>query len=135
MTTRDRTKERPAPKNKQGPERFRDLWTRNPGNDYHESQSSVRAGERKAHPPKDLYKGEACFREQWRASNFHQVPGIPPQVDGADDCFTGDPGNPNLAIDKLIFYARNPRKNDAAVDRMCASDPRIWVQNPGAGSQ
>ena len=24
-------------------------------------------------------------------------------------------------IDKLIFYARNPRKNDAAVDRMCAS--------------
>src|SRR6266700_3982115 len=25
------------------------------------------------------------------------------------------------SIDKLIFYARNPRKNDAAVDRMCAS--------------
>ena len=24
-------------------------------------------------------------------------------------------------IDKLIFYARNPRKNDAAVDRMCSS--------------
>ena len=24
-------------------------------------------------------------------------------------------------IDKLIFYARNPRKNDAAVDRMCGS--------------
>ena len=24
-------------------------------------------------------------------------------------------------IDKLIFYARNPRKNDSAVDRMCAS--------------
>ena len=24
-------------------------------------------------------------------------------------------------IEKLIFYARNPRKNDAAVDRMCAS--------------
>src|SRR5258706_3304549 len=24
-------------------------------------------------------------------------------------------------IDKLVFYARNPRKNDAAVDRMCAS--------------
>src|ERR1700693_4219146 len=24
-------------------------------------------------------------------------------------------------IDRLIFYARNPRKNDAAVDRMCAS--------------
>ena len=24
-------------------------------------------------------------------------------------------------IDKFIFYARNPRKNDAAVDRMCAS--------------
>ena len=24
-------------------------------------------------------------------------------------------------IDGLLFYARNPRKNDAAVDRMCAS--------------
>src|SRR5258708_40147638 len=25
------------------------------------------------------------------------------------------------AIDRLIFYARNPRKNDAVVDRMCSS--------------
>src|SRR5689334_12825829 len=25
------------------------------------------------------------------------------------------------SIDRLIFYARNPRKNDAAVDRMCSS--------------
>src|SRR4051812_41917522 len=25
------------------------------------------------------------------------------------------------AIDRLVFYARNPRKNDAAVDRMCSS--------------
>jgi hypothetical protein len=24
-------------------------------------------------------------------------------------------------VDKLVFYARNPRKNDAAVDRMVAS--------------
>src|SRR5262252_8748312 len=24
-------------------------------------------------------------------------------------------------VDRLVFYARNPRKNDAAVDRMCAS--------------
>jgi hypothetical protein len=24
-------------------------------------------------------------------------------------------------IDKLVFYARNPRKNDTAVDRMCSS--------------
>jgi ParB-like chromosome segregation protein Spo0J len=24
-------------------------------------------------------------------------------------------------IDKLVFYARNPRKNEAAVDRMCGS--------------
>jgi ParB-like chromosome segregation protein Spo0J len=24
-------------------------------------------------------------------------------------------------IDKLVFYARNPRKNDTAVERMCAS--------------
>src|SRR5665811_2412090 len=25
------------------------------------------------------------------------------------------------AVDRLVFYARNPRKNDAAVDRMCSS--------------
>jgi len=25
------------------------------------------------------------------------------------------------AIDRLVFYARNPRKNDAAVDQMCGS--------------
>ena len=25
------------------------------------------------------------------------------------------------SIDRLIFYARNPRKNDSAVDRMCSS--------------
>src|SRR6202140_1243018 len=24
-------------------------------------------------------------------------------------------------IDKLVFYARNPRKNDAAMERMCGS--------------
>src|SRR5260221_5168209 len=24
-------------------------------------------------------------------------------------------------LDKLVFYARNPRKNDAVVDRMCSS--------------
>jgi ParB-like chromosome segregation protein Spo0J len=24
-------------------------------------------------------------------------------------------------IDRLVFYTRNPRKNDAAVDRMCGS--------------
>ena len=24
-------------------------------------------------------------------------------------------------IDRLVFYVRNPRKNDAAVDRMCSS--------------
>ena len=26
------------------------------------------------------------------------------------------------AIDRLVFYARNPRKNDAAVDRKALSD-------------
>ncbi|MGA7413387.1 MAG: hypothetical protein WBW33_23130, partial [Bryobacteraceae bacterium] len=24
-------------------------------------------------------------------------------------------------IDRLVFYARNPRKNDSGVDRMCSS--------------
>src|SRR5437660_2158604 len=27
----------------------------------------------------------------------------------------------NWPVDRLIFYARNPRKNDDAVDRMCSS--------------
>ena len=27
----------------------------------------------------------------------------------------------NWPIDKLVFYASNPRKNDAAIDRMCGS--------------
>jgi len=31
------------------------------------------------------------------------------------------PQNQFWPIDRLIFYARNPRKNDAAVDRMCSS--------------
>ena len=26
-----------------------------------------------------------------------------------------------LTIDRLVFYARNPRENDAAVDRMCSN--------------
>src|SRR5450756_1137913 len=30
-------------------------------------------------------------------------------------------GIQNWPIDRLVFYARNPRKNDAAVDRMCGS--------------
>ena len=31
------------------------------------------------------------------------------------------PQSSDLAIDRLVFYARNPRKNDVAVDRMCSS--------------
>src|ERR1035438_7791376 len=33
-------------------------------------------------------------------------------------------------IDKLIFYARNPRKNDAVVDRMCSSIREFWFKIP-----
>jgi len=29
--------------------------------------------------------------------------------------------NQTWPLDRFIFYARNPRKNDAAVDRMCSS--------------
>src|SRR5450759_5265420 len=32
-----------------------------------------------------------------------------------------NPPHQNWPIDRLIPYARNPRKNDAAVDRMCGS--------------
>ncbi len=35
-------------------------------------------------------------------------------------------------IDKVVFYARNPRKNDAAVDRMCQHQ-RIRLQGSGIG--
>jgi hypothetical protein len=38
-------------------------------------------------------------------------------------------------IDRLVFYARNPRKNDAAVDRMCASIHEYGFKNPGACPQ
>jgi len=41
-------------------------------------------------------------------------------------------------IDKLILYARNPRKNDAAVDRMCANirefDFRVPILACGDGT-
>jgi ParB-like chromosome segregation protein Spo0J len=33
-------------------------------------------------------------------------------------------------IDRLVFYARNPRKNDAAVDRMCASIKEFGFKVP-----
>jgi DNA modification methylase len=33
-------------------------------------------------------------------------------------------------IDRLVFYARNPRKNDAAVDRMCASIREFGLKIP-----
>src|SRR4029077_9043474 len=33
-------------------------------------------------------------------------------------------------IDKLVFYARNPRKNDAAVDRMCGSIREFGLKIP-----
>ena len=38
-------------------------------------------------------------------------------------------------IERLVFYARNPRKNDAAVDRMCSSIREFGFKNPGAGAQ
>src|ERR1035438_8676301 len=37
---------------------------------------------------------------------------------------TSSPATPQIQIwhiDQFVFYVRNPRKNDAAVDRMCAS--------------
>jgi hypothetical protein len=34
------------------------------------------------------------------------------------------------SIDKLVFYARNPRKNDAAVDRMCGSILEFGLKIP-----
>src|SRR5512133_1559872 len=34
------------------------------------------------------------------------------------------------SIDKLVLYARNPRKNDAAVDRMCGSIKEFGFKIP-----
>src|SRR5437667_10455770 len=34
------------------------------------------------------------------------------------------------AIERLVEYARNPRKNDAAVDRMCASIREFGLEIP-----
>ena len=33
-------------------------------------------------------------------------------------------------IDRLVFYARNPRKNDPAIDRMCASISEFGFKVP-----
>src|SRR6266478_2693669 len=33
-------------------------------------------------------------------------------------------------IDRFVFYARNPRKNDTAVDRMCASSREFGFKIP-----
>ena len=33
-------------------------------------------------------------------------------------------------MDRLVFYARNPRKNDAAVDRMCGSIREFGLKIP-----
>jgi len=34
------------------------------------------------------------------------------------------------SIERLIVYARNPRKNDVAVDRMCASIGEFGFRSP-----
>ena len=36
-------------------------------------------------------------------------------------------------IEKLVFYARNPRKNDAVVDRMCSSIRQQLNPRPNGG--
>ena len=37
------------------------------------------------------------------------------------DATSSTPQIQHWPIDRLVFYARNPRKNDSAVDRMCSS--------------
>ena len=39
----------------------------------------------------------------------------------SETAFSAPPQVEIWPIDRLVFYARNPRKNDAAVDRMCSS--------------
>ena len=39
------------------------------------------------------------------------------------------------SIDRFVLYARNPRKNDAAVDRMCSSIREFGCKGAGACPQ
>ena len=59
-------------------------------------------GQRKAHPPKERQQPNILFEVTHDGSAARLEIQIWP-------------------IDRLVFYARNPRKNDAAVDRMCSS--------------
>jgi hypothetical protein len=73
-------------------------------------------------------EGEVCFRKPWRSApsfgrsiRSQAIPKILSQSEAADDQFTAVPANPNLAYRPTGSLCRNPRRNDSAVDRMCAS--------------
>src|ERR1022692_1474430 len=78
-------------------------------------------------PSESSPEGDICFRRFWCSalsldgpiSSYH-ISLITLPNGGADERFAGS-ANPNLAYRPLRFYARNPRKNDAAVDRMRAA--------------
>jgi hypothetical protein len=38
-------------------------------------------------------------------------------------------------IDRLVFYSRNPRRNDKAVDRMCGSIREFGFKIPCSGAK
>jgi hypothetical protein len=62
-------------------------------------------------------------RLDWRALSAPSERSLP--INHSEGtCMPPHPATPSIeqwAIEKLVFYVRNPRKNDSAVDRMCAS--------------
>jgi DNA modification methylase len=70
-------------------------------------------------------------RPQWKAKKPQEQESAPEKGSPAEVTQSAppSPSSPTLAplqiqawpIDRLIFYARNPRRNDKAVDRMCSS--------------
>jgi ParB-like nuclease domain len=82
---------------------------------YNRSQRLGSTGERKAHPPKgpfqiNSWEARACLRTR-RHNESRTRP-----------------------IERLVEYPRNPRKNDKAVDRMCASIRESGFKIPVPGS-
>ena len=53
-----------------------------------------------------------------------------PGLTFASGHFSTDTSDSDLAHERLVLYTRNPRKNDAAVDRMCSSIREFGFKKP-----
>src|ERR1039458_4388936 len=108
------------------------LWTRAKGNDYYE----LRVRFAQASAKRTLRKERHAF-EGHGAADRVSIRRSVPLAFHLSQCGTGarmsDSPTPQIQIwhiDRFVFYARNPRKNDAAVDRMCASIREFGLKLP-----